>query len=82
MTIYFYRIIKNGKTVDKCSSHSKRRFINNLRTIKNLSNEKKIYLKVNYGRMLDNYGNYSIFINDGYYENIKDLWRAFNTFTE
>ncbi|PIS00211.1 MAG: hypothetical protein COT84_08845, partial [Chlamydiae bacterium CG10_big_fil_rev_8_21_14_0_10_35_9] len=70
---FSYKLIKNGKLVNKCRTHSIRRFTKNLRTIRWRKSVLKVYLKVNYGKG---------FINEGLYENQKDLWAAFNAFVE
>jgi len=70
---YSYKLLKSKKLVDKCLTHSKKIFLKNLRTIKFTDNEISVLLKVNYGNG---------FVNEGIYENKKDLWLAFRAFTE
>ncbi len=53
-----------------------------LRLIKFGNEALRVYLKVNYGRLVDAYGKKSLFYNDGTYDNKEDLWWAFNAFTE
>lgn len=81
----FFKIIKNGRTVDKCQTHSLRRFRNKIRTInwKDLKkNGGEVYLKVNYGKHLDNFGKRTTFINDGVYEDKESFFLALNAFLE
>jgi len=70
---FSYKVIKNGKTIDKCRTRSIRRFTKNLRTINWGNSLLKVYLKVNYEKGV---------INEGFYENKEDLWLAFNAFVE
>ena len=70
---YSYKVSENARVVDKVRTHSKRRFISSLRTINWENKRLKVVLRVNYGKG---------FINEGVYEKNKDLWLAFNAFTE
>jgi len=63
-------------------THSKRRFLNHLRTIKWQYKGIKVYIRVSYGKKVDVFGKLSTFYNDGLYENKEDLWSAFNAFKE
>lgn len=80
----FYTIIveQNGKMTHKYRTHSIRRFVRNLRTIKWQSGGIRAYLRVNYGRHFDVFGKKSAFHNDGWYERKENLWLAFNAFKE
>lgn len=78
---YFAKTIKNGKTTSKCSTHKIKRFRNCLRMI-NWREIDLVYLRVDYGLLLDYWGEMSKFINEGEYENPYDLWLAFNAFIE
>lgn len=79
---YTIKVYKNGKVVQKVTTHKIRRFLKSLRLI-NFQNEVlKVYLKVTYGKFIDAYGKKSLFYNDGTYDNKEDLWWAFNAFTE
>ena len=80
--IYLYKILKNKELVDKRLTHSKKRFLKNLRTISWKDAPVKVYLRISYGKRVDNFGKLVAFYNDGIYENKKDLWLAFNAFTE
>lgn len=70
---YTLKVFENKKLVDRCRTHSKRRFVSHLRTINWRNGHLKVYLRVNYGRG---------FVNEGDYETKEDLWLAFNAFTE
>ena len=79
---FTFRVIKNSKTIDKCQTHSKRRFYNRIRTIKWKEGVEKVYLRVSYGKGLDNYGKVTNFYNDGEYTTKNDLLFALSAFTE
>lgn len=79
---FTYRVIKNGKTVIRCQTHSKRRFYNRIRTINWKDGVEKVYLRVSYGKGLDNFGKVTNFYNDGEYKTKKDLFLALSAFTE
>lgn len=72
-TYYSYRVKRNSKTIDKCSTHFSRRFLNNLRTIKFQNNDISVYLKFAYNDGLTN---------EGVYDNKHDLFQAFEAFRE
>ncbi len=79
---FTFRVIKNGKTIDRCQTHSKRRFYNRIRTINWQNSPLLVYLRVNYGKKECNFGCVCNFYNDGWYENKDELWQAVNAFTE
>jgi len=79
---FTYRVIKNGKTIDKCQTHSKRRFSNKLGMINWQNSPLKVYLRVSYGRKECNLGCICNFYNDGEYKTKKDLLFALSAFTE
>lgn len=82
---FTYRVIKNGKVIDRCQTHFKRRFTNQLRTLKWQELKKfngSVYLRVSYGKQEDCFGKTVTFYNDGLYKNEKYLWLAFRTFIE
>jgi hypothetical protein len=70
---YSYKKIENSGVMGNMRTHSKRRFISSLRTINWANKHLKVVLRVNYGKG---------FINEGVYEKDKDLWLAFEAFTE
>jgi hypothetical protein len=69
---YTYRFCQNQE-IYQYKTHSKRLFLSNLRTINWQHKPLNIYLRVNYGKG---------FVNEGIYQNKKDLWLAFNAFVE
>ncbi len=79
---FTFRVIKNGKTIDKCQTHSIRRFYNRIRTINWKNGTEKVYLRVSYGKGINTFGRVTNFYNDGIYETKKDLLYALSTFTE
>jgi len=79
---YTFRVVRNGKTMEKCQTHSKRRFSNKIRTINWQNKPSKVYLRVSYGKGEDVFGKIVNFYNDGWYDNKKDLLFALNTFSE
>ena len=66
----------------RVETSSKRRFINQTGTIPWQNRCFKVYLKVIYGRFLDNFGNKTLFMNEGDYQTKKDFMLALNAFTE
>lgn len=79
---FTFRVIKNGKTMDRCQTHSKRRFYNRIRLIKWKDGVEKVYLRVSYGKGLDNFGKITYFYNNGEYKTKKDLFFALSAFAE
>lgn len=79
---YTYRVIKNGKTIDRCQTHSKRRFYHRIRTINWQKKPLKVYLRVSYGRGKTNRGTVETFYNSGTYTSKKDLLEALSAFIE
>jgi len=76
------RVVKNGKVIDRYETRSKRAFYTHARSIKWEDRDKKVYLRVSYGKYLDNFGKLTNFYNDGWYDNKKDLLLALRAFTE
>lgn len=79
---YTFRVVRNGKTVDRCQTHLRRRFSARLRTINWQITPLKVYLRVSYGRQKCNLGCVCNFANEGEYESKTDLLGAFAAFTE
>ena len=74
---YFYKVEKNRGVIDKCQTHSLRRFRNRIGTINWNSlrkNREVVYLRVNYGKHLDNFGKNTSFYNDGVYQDKKSFY--------
>jgi len=82
MTRYTYTLIKDGRAISLRRATTARRFGGLLASAKSQIQRKKgvVHLKVNYGRMMSNFGVEEEFINEGYYDNYEDLllaWQAF-----
>jgi hypothetical protein len=78
---YSYKVTKNRKTIQRCHTHSLRRFTKSLRTI-NWQNMPCVYLRVLYGVSKDVNSRKVNFYNDGDYFNKTDLFQAFIAFIE
>ena len=79
---FTYKVINNGKVIDRCQTHSKRRFYNKIRTIKWGNRHVSVYVRVSYGKHLSSRNKLEPFWNDGVYKNKKDLMLALGAFTE
>ncbi len=79
---FTFRVIKNGKTVDKCQTHSKRRFYDRIRSINWKNGVDSVYLRVSYGKGINSQGKITNFHNDGDYKTKGDLLWALTAFTE
>lgn len=79
---FTFRAIKDGKTIDRCQTHSKRRFFNKIRSINWQNSPLKVYLRISYGKQECSLGCVCNFYNDGEYETKHDLLEAFTAFTE
>ena len=76
------RVAKNGKVIERYETRSKRAFYTHIGSIKWEEGVEKVYLRVSYGKHLDNFGKLTNFYNDGWYDNEKDLLLALKAFTE
>ena len=79
---YTLKIFKNGKLVRRSLTANQRRFAYFLRMINFQIKGILVYIKVDYGKSLDNFGKMTNFHNDGEYVTRKDLMMAFRAFTE
>jgi hypothetical protein len=79
---YFYKVKSQGQEVDRCKTHSKRRFLNKTRLINWKIYTIKVYLKVSYGKGLNVFNKLVNFSNEGVYENRADFEEALAVFTE
>lgn len=79
---FYFRVEKNGKTVDKARTGSKRRFLHHIGRVMWRNKPLNVYLKVSYGRHLDNFGKKANFYNDGFYQTRKEFIKALRAFTE
>ncbi len=78
---FTYKITRNGTVAVKCQTHSLRRFYHRIRSIK-WQKEQSVYLRVNYGKALNNRGKIAAFYNDGDYQTRGELLEALAAFTE
>ncbi len=78
---FTYKVVRNGKTVAKCQTHSVRRFFHKTRSIK-WQNGQSVYLRVSYGKGLNNRGEKVQFYNEGEYTTKEELIAALDAFTE
>ena len=76
------RVTKNGKTVGRYQTRSKRRFYGRIASINWKDGVENVYLRVSYGKDVDNFGKITYFYNDGEYETKKDALFALSAFTE
>jgi hypothetical protein len=65
----------------KCQTHSIRRFSHRTRSIK-WQNDQSVYLRVNYGKDINNQGKTVSFYNDGEYQTKAELIAALDAFIE
>lgn len=79
---FTFRVIKNGKTIARCQTHSKRRFYSRIRSINWRNKPLHVYLRVSYGRCLSVRKKIESFYNDGVYDNKRDLLATLRAFTE
>lgn len=79
---FTFRVTKNGKTIQRCQTHSRRRFYNRIGRINWQNKPLKVHLRVNYGRAMCNRGCVCSFYNDGAYETKQDLLQALAAFIE
>lgn len=84
---YTLRTTENGKVVINVRTKKKRKFLKKIRTINWRNKAIKIYLKVTYGKHINNNGKRVMFYNDGFYynkekEDKKDFFVAVKAFTE
>lgn len=82
--LYFkLKVSKNNKTLETYATHSYKRFLIKARTINWQNGPISAYLKVSYGKDIDQFGKLSEFYNDGIYENDpKEFWKALAAFIE
>lgn len=76
------KVIRENKVVQTVRTHSKRRFLNSLRTINWGDEGIKACLRVSYGKQKDVWDKMATFYNDGFYEKKEEFWQAFKAFKE
>jgi len=79
---FLFKVVKNGKMIQRYQTRSKRKFYNRARTINWENSPLKAYLRVSYGMKISNLGKMESFWNDGHYEAKEDFWGALKDFTE
>lgn len=79
---FTFKVIKNGRVIERVLMHSRRRFYKKIGSIKWEDRQFKVYLRVSYGKKECNWGCVCNFYNDGEYETPEHFWQAFNAFTE
>ena len=79
---FTFIVYKNGKPIQKCSTHKLRRFIHRMKLINWQNTNLKIYLKISYGEFKNNTNKLQTFYNDGFYTNKQDYDLAFRAFLE
>lgn len=79
---FTFRVTKNGKTIQRCQTHSRRRFHDRIGRINWQNKPLKVHLRVNYGRAMCNRGCVCSFYNDGVYETKEDVLQALAAFIE
>ena len=78
---YTLKVLKNGQEVGSIRTHSIRLFLTRLRSVI-FQKGTSVYLRVSYGKKLNNVGTIDTFYNDGFYENEKDLFEVFEYFND
>lgn len=73
---------ENNRMTHIMRTHKLRRFLKKIRSIKWQNSSIFVYLKVDYGKFIDNFGKRTTFYNDGEYTNKENFWMAFNAFME
>lgn len=71
----------HGQKVQRLECASIRRFYRHVRTIK-WQVGTSVYVRVSYGKYIDNFGKKITFYNDGIYTSKNDLFFALDAFTE
>lgn len=79
---YTFRVYKNNKLIQRCSTHSRRRFLWHIGTINWQLKPLKVSLRVFYGKHRNVFNLVSEFFNEGDYFTKKDLLQAFKAFDE
>ena len=80
---YIIKTFKTEKTVPTVYTNSIVRFLYWIRhSVFPKNGKKQVYIRVSYGKKKDIYGKMSLFINEGKYNNAKDLIFAGETFAK
>ena len=78
---YYLKIKEKSQKTRMVRTHSLRKFTNNLRTI-NWQNNPSVYLRVNYGKKLNQDNKLVTFFNDGWYYDKQELLEVFKAFND
>jgi hypothetical protein len=78
---YYLKIKEKGQKTRMVRTHSLRKFTNRLRTI-NWQNNPSVYLRVSYGKKLNQDNKLITFFNDGQYNNEQELLEVFKAFND
>lgn len=78
---YTFIVKQKGKEIERINTHHFKRFITHSRSIK-WANDTSVYLRVSYGKSLDNFGKISTFYNDGIYQTKNEYAEALAAFLE
>jgi len=78
---YYLKTKEKGQKTRMVRTHSQRRFVNRLRTI-NWQNSPSVYLRVSYGKKLNQDNKLVTFFNDGQYDNEQELLEVFKAFND
>lgn len=79
---YTLKVLQENKEILRVQTHSLRRFLTHLRMIKWENRGIRTYIRISYGLKRDTSGKFSVFYNDGWYDNEENLKYAFNCFNE
>ena len=74
--------VYKAQGVQRYETSSLRRFLNQTRTINWQNGIKKVYVRVSYGKFIDQSGKLTTFHNDGEYDNSQDFQSALEAFLE
>ena len=72
----------SGQGIQRYETSSLRRFLNQTRTINWQNGIKKVYVRVSYGKFIDQSGKLTTFHNDGEYDNPQDFELSVTAFLE
>ena len=72
----------SGQGIQRYETSSLRRFLNQTRTINWQNGIKKVYVRVSYGKFIDQSGKMTTFFNDGEYDNQQDFELVVRAFLE
>ena len=74
--------VYGAQGIQRYETSSLRRFLNQTRTINWQNGVKKVYVRISYGKFIDQSGRLTNFHNDGEYDNYQDFELAVGAFLE